>query len=96
LWDASHMVHVVMRHNQVVNLFDARQSGGGDNARRITALSIRQTGVHEHRLSRRRDEKRGLPALDIDEIHLQSFGSARRAEEKDEEQSRKGCSHNSR
>ena len=75
---------------------DAGQSGGGSNALRIAPFSIRPARVHEHRLSRRRDEKRGLPALDIDAIHFERPGSAHRAAKKNQEQSGKGCSHNSR
>ena len=90
---SSHVVGVVVRHDQVIDPFHSRQFGGGDNAVSVAAAGIRPAGIHQHRVPQGRDEERGLAALHIDEVHFQCPGGARRSTKKKEENSGDGCSH---
>ena len=68
---AAEMVAVEMRNQQVVQLADARVAGGRQDAIRIAVGEPGVPGVDEHRLSGGRDDQRGLPALDVDEVDVQ-------------------------
>ena len=63
------MVAVIVREHQVIDLGDARLLRDGDDAVRIARA--RPAGIDQQRLSGRRDEQSGLPALDVNEINVQ-------------------------
>ena len=70
------MVDVVVRADQIIDLFHARVGDGRHDAIGITAARI--PAVHEHRLARRRDPQRRLSAFGVDDVDLQGTGTGRR------------------
>ena len=69
--DAAVVVGMEMRDEQVVDPRDARVASGGEDARGIPAVEPGVAGIDEQRIPRRRDEKRRLPALHIDEVDVE-------------------------
>ncbi len=72
LRNAAHVIGMEVRDKQIIDAMDARQLCRPHNALRVAGVKIRPSGVHQQRLARRRDDQRGLPALDIDEIDFET------------------------
>src|SRR5712692_9204147 len=53
--------------------WSARSGRGASAGRGRHALIPREAGIHQHRLSRRRQKERGLATLGLNEIDVQSF-----------------------
>ena len=68
------VITMPMSHNQVVNLLKACIFDRGNNATGVArSRSARIAGVDQQRFARGRNEKRRVPAFDIDDINLQIF-----------------------
>jgi len=65
------VIPMKMGHQQKVDLFQAGFTHRGEDAQRIPVLKAGESRVNQQRLARRRDDKRGLPTLDIDEIDVE-------------------------
>ena len=69
LGKSADVVAVVVGGDQMIDLLDARIGRSGNDARGVAAVA-RIAGVDEQRLSRRRDNQRGVSALDVDDVDL--------------------------
>ncbi len=72
------VVAVVVRDQQIVDLFDAGGLGGALDAVGIAALETSPACVDEQGLARWADNQRGLAAFDINEENLERPGDQRR------------------
>jgi len=73
---AADMVDMVVRRKNVINMSDAGVFHRSLNACCTATVTIRPAGIHEQRTTGRRDDQRGLPALDVNRINEQALLSA--------------------
>ena len=74
---AAHMVHMIVRNQQVIDARDARVFHGRLNAVCVAAVFSRPARVHQERISGRGNQQRGLPAFHVDRVNeqlLRRFG----------------------
>ena len=71
LLHAADVIRVVVRDHEIVDRADARLLHCRGNALGIAQRVRRPAGIHQHRLTRRRDDERRLAAFDVDEIQPQ-------------------------
>jgi hypothetical protein len=98
LGDAADMIGVKVRHQQIVDAFDARGTCRREDPvgvarlariagqRRERAGLAGKAGVDQQRLPRWRDDQRGLAALDVDEIDVQRAAQVRGHRRREAEQ----------
>ena len=99
---AADMITVVVRDQQIVDALDSRIVRRREDALRIARVrgiarhraepaGSREAGVDEHRLPGRRDDERGLPALDIDEVDLKCSRRGRLCQPQRRDPTHNGC-----
>ena len=78
---AAVVILVQVRDEEIVDALQAGIAHGGDDPVGIACVEPRVAGVDEQGLPGRRDDERGLPAFDVDEVDVESFrrGSRRSA-----------------
>ncbi len=95
LGHAAVVILVQVRDEEVVDALHAGIAHGGDDAVGIARVEPRITGVDEQRLPGRRDDERGLPAFDVDEVDVERFrrGGGERAGGQREGEDHRGKLH---
>ncbi len=71
---ATHMIEMIVGHQQVINLLDTGRFRRRTDAVRIATVKTPPPGVHQHGLPRRRHDQRGLATFRIHEIHVEGLG----------------------
>ncbi len=74
LGHAAHVVPVIVRHDEVVDLRQARALDRGRNAIGVAAVEAGPSGVDEHRLAGGRHDQRRLSAFDVDDVDVERIG----------------------
>jgi hypothetical protein len=78
LGNAAHVVIVIVRHHQVVDLLYPGLLGHRGNAVGIPHIHARPAGIHQQRLLRRSDDQGRLPALHVHKIDFEGLGGWQR------------------
>src|SRR5262245_26283077 len=73
---STHVVAVEMRDYQVIDLLDTGRLRSCTDPLGITAIEPGPAGIDKHRLLGRRNQQCCLPALDVDEVNIQSLCAA--------------------
>ncbi len=81
LWNATHVIAMVMGDENVIQLFDFGGFGGLHDALGVAAVETAPAGIDQKRLSGRAYDQRSLAALHVDKIDLKRFGGEGRASE---------------
>jgi len=71
LWDAAHVIVMIMSDYQVIDLANAGSLRRRNDALRIASAAIVVPGIDQHGLSGRRNEEHGLAALHVDRKYPQ-------------------------
>src|SRR5204863_9007063 len=77
LCHAAHMIAVIMRDQDIINLLDLRRLCSAHNPLRISPVDVRPSRIDQHRFARWAYNQRRLPSLDVNEIDLKWFRSFR-------------------
>ena len=71
--DVGHVVPVVVRGHQKVELLHAGDASGLDDPVGIAVVVAGEAGVQQHALARRRDEEQRFAALRIHHVHVEGL-----------------------
>src|SRR5438034_6211432 len=74
---AAHMIAVIMRDQDIINLLDLRRLCSARDPLRISPVEVRPSCIDQHRFVRWAYNQRRLPSLDVNEIDLKWFRSFR-------------------
>jgi hypothetical protein len=79
---ATEVIAMPVRDDQMIDLRDARVFHGFDDAARVTLRRLRAevARIHQQRLARRRDEQRRVAALHVDHVNIQRLPPLRESE----------------
>ena len=64
-----------------------------DNTLRVAAVEARPARIHQHRFAGRSNEERGLPALHVNEVHVEGARRPQRRAEKCQESNQEEFAH---
>jgi hypothetical protein len=86
--DPAHVIGMIMRDHQVVDLLHSCRLGRGGDALGIALVVSAPPRVHQHRFARRGYDQRGLPSFHVDRVDFQIPGRRQHCRRRHQENSR--------